>query len=352
MGRHVFRLPDIGEGIAEVEVVKWHAAEGDTLSEGQALVDLMTDKAIVEIGAPVAGTLLTRSGREGEKMAVGAELAVFETESSQAPSQAQEAPPQSAKTESAPRAEPKARGKVLAAPAVRARAKVLNIDLVSAHGTGPDGRVTHADLDALLLRRAPAPQETTPPSQTLAPPTDSFEEIKVFGLRRRIAERMLDSKRRIPHFTYVEEIDVTALEALRADMNASGNGKPRLTLLPFLIRALADAVKAHPALNSHYDDASGVIRRFDHLNAGIATQTERGLLVPVIRHAEAMDIHMLATEIARLSEAARAGKSERQDLTGSTITVTSLGALGGLMATPIINPPEVAIIGVNRIREG
>ncbi len=170
-------------------------------------------------------------------------------------------------------------------------------------------------------------------------------------MRRRIAERMLDSKRRIPHFTYVEEIDVTALEALRADMNASGNGKPRLTLLPFLIRAIANAVKAHPALNSHYDDASGVIRRFDHLNAGIATQTERGLLVPVIRHAEAMDIHMLATEIARLSEAARAGKSERQDLTGSTITVTSLGALGGLMATPIINPPEVAIIGVNRIRE-
>ncbi len=351
MGRHVFKLPDIGEGIAEVEVVKWHAAEGDTLSEGQALVDLMTDKATVEIGAPVAGTLLTRSGDEGEKMAVGAELAVFETETSEMQSQAEEAPLRKAETESAPRAEPRSRGKVLAAPAVRARAKVLNIDLVSVPGSGPDGRVTHADLDALLLRRAPAPQETTPPSQTLAPPTDSFEEIKVFGLRRRIAERMLDSKRRIPHFTYVEEIDVTALEALRADMNALGNGKPRLTLLPFLIRAIANAVQAHPALNSHYDDASGVIRRFDHLNAGIATQTERGLLVPVIRHAETMDIHMLATEIARLSEAARAGKSERQDLTGSTITVTSLGALGGLMATPIINPPEVAIIGVNRIRE-
>jgi 2-oxoisovalerate dehydrogenase E2 component (dihydrolipoyl transacylase) len=230
---------------------------------------------------------------------------------------------------------------------VRARAKALNIDLASIAGSGPAGRVEHADLDRLLTNAAPA---SAPPVAS-APAEVGSEDVKIFGLRRRIAERMQDANRRIVHFTYVEEVDVTALEALRQSLNADGTGRPRLTVLPFLIKAIAAAIARHPAINSHFDDTNGIVRRFAAVHAGIATQTERGLLVPVIRDAGAKDLWQIASDISRLSGEARAGKSNREELSGSTITVTSLGALGGIMATPIINPPEVAIIGVNRIIE-
>lgn len=342
MSRYVYKLPDIGEGIAEAEIVKWHVEPGTAVAQDQALVDVMTDKATVEIAAPVSGVLRERHGKEGQKLAVGAALAVFETEAEEtAPSPA--VPEQVAVMER-PAHISSVNGKSLAAPAVRARARALGLDLASCHGSGPEGRILHGDLDRLLLSRAAKPGAAEPEAE------EGVEEIQLFGLRRRIAERMQEAKRRIPHFTYVEEVDVEALEAERARRNAERDGE-HLTLLPFLIRALVETIADHPEVNAHYDEAAGKIRRFTPVHVGIATQTERGLLVPVIRHAERLGVAELAAEIRRLSAAARAGKSARDELSGSTITVTSLGALGGLMATPIINPPEVAIIGINRIRE-
>jgi 2-oxoisovalerate dehydrogenase E2 component (dihydrolipoyl transacylase) len=349
MGSYVFRLPDVGEGIAQAEIVAWHVEVGDTVAEDQPLVDVMTDKATVEISSPVSGRVTSRNGEAGKVAAVGEELVVIETASearearkaadaSQVPSQPSE--------KARPRAEPRRDGKVQAAPAVRARAAALRLDLAAVPGSGPEGRIEHADLDRLLQSRL-VPRE----APVSLPDAGNVEEVKVIGLRRQIAERMQDSKRRIPHFAYVEEVDVTALEALRADLNSAGDAKPRLTLLPFLIRAIARSVASHPGLNAHFDDEAGVIRRHKDVHAGIATQTPRGLVVPVVRHAQARDLWGIASEIAGLSEAARAGKATREELSGSTITVSSLGALGGIMATPIINPPEVAIIGVNRIVE-
>ncbi|MBC8038678.1 MAG: 2-oxo acid dehydrogenase subunit E2, partial [Rhizobiales bacterium] len=237
--------------------------------------------------------------------------------------------------------------KGLASPAVRARAATLGIDLAAIAGSGPGSIIQHGDLDQILQAKAgPAPVKPA-----IAAKEDGVEDIKIFGLRRRIAERMLESTRRIPHFAYVEEVDVTELEALRGKLNAAGGTRGRLTMLPFLIRALVKVIAKHPGVNAHFDDEEGVIRRFRSVHAGIATQTERGLLVPVIHNAQDFDLYELAAEIARLSEAARAGKSNREELSGSTITVTSLGALGGIAATPIINPPEVAIVGVNRMAE-
>ncbi|MFN0193627.1 MAG: dihydrolipoamide acetyltransferase family protein [Aestuariivirga sp.] len=346
MSRFVFKLPDIGEGVAEAEIVKWHVKADEEVAEGQAFVDVMTDKATVEISAPVSGIIRVRNGEEGAKLAVGAELAVFETG---------EEDRQDAPVKAVPSLAPKAgkvaaargSGKALASPAVRARAASLGIDLATMKGSGPEGRVVHADLDGMLT----AKQEKTMSAPTLAALEEGAEDIKIFGLRRRIAERMQDAKRRIPHFAYVEEVDVTALEALRAELNAAHGSRQRITMLPFIIRAIAQALPRHPTVNSHFDDANGVIRQFTSMHAGIATQTDRGLLVPVIRHAEKMDVWKLAEEITRLSAAARSGKSDRSELAGSTITVTSLGALGGIMATPIVNPPEVAIVGVNRLAE-
>jgi 2-oxoisovalerate dehydrogenase E2 component (dihydrolipoyl transacylase) len=348
MSGYVFKLPDIGEGIAEVEIVKWHVKAGDKVKEGQALADVMTDKATVEIAAPVTGVVKSTTGGEGSKLAVGSELAVFETkEKTVASAKPQAAAAALRKQSVASNKEPSRSGKVLASPAVRARAKALNIDLIGIAGCGPAGRIEHADLDRVLTKATPV--SMSPP--VLAPAEAGSEDIKIFGLRRRIAERMQDSKRRVPHFTYVEEVDVTALEALRQSLNEEGRVRPRLTVLPFLIKAIVAAASRHPTVNSHFDDSRGIVRRFAALHAGIATQTARGLLVPVIRNAEAKDIWQLAVEILRLSEEARAGKSKPGELGGSTLTVTSLGALGGVMATPIINPPEVAIIGVNRIVE-
>lgn len=347
MGNFVFKLPDVGEGVAEAEIVAWHVKEGDMVKEDDPLIDVMTDKATVEIGAPVAGKIVSRKGEAGDKAAVGNELVVIATD---------EPSPQKASRETtdvpSPPAEPtRAREPVerkrgpLAAPAVRARARTLGIDLASIEGTGPDGRITHEDLDRILLQSRPSLE----PRRSTAPTREEIEEIRVIGLRRHIAETMLDAKRRIPHFTYVEEVDVTALEAVRKDLNEGR--ADRLTVLPFIIRALVKVIPDHPGINAHFDDKEGVIRRSAAVHCGIATQTRRGLLVPVIRHAEARDVQELASEIARLSEETRSGKIGREELVGSTITVTSLGPLGGVAATPIIKPPEVAIIGVNRIAE-
>jgi 2-oxoisovalerate dehydrogenase E2 component (dihydrolipoyl transacylase) len=236
-----------------------------------------------------------------------------------------------------------------ASPAVRARATALGIDLSTIAGSGPGSIIQHGDLDQILqAKQVVAPALAKP---AMGAREEGAEDIRIFGLRRRIAERMLDAKRRIPHFAYVEEVDVTELEALRGKLNSTHASRGRLTMLPFLIRALVKSIGQHPGVNAHFDDGEGVIRRFTSVHVGIATQTERGLLVPVIHNAETKDIWKLAAEIARLSEAARAGKSNREELSGSTITVTSLGALGGIAATPIINPPEVAIVGVNRMAE-
>ena len=341
MATYVFKLPDIGEGIAEAEIVTWYVEVGDAVTEDQPLVEVMTDKATVEISAPVSGIILSRRGTVGMKAKVGDELVTFATAAAEAvPADPQ--PTRKATVENAmptPDRPPGRRG--LAAPAVRARAAALGINLDLVAGSGPEGRVLHQDLDGLAQK----PQDPaaaawiTPPGGTAIP---------VIGLRRKIAERMQDANRRIPHFTYIDEVDVTRLEALRRTLNDAPQG-PRLTPLAFMIRALVKAIALHPGVNTLFDDTAGVLYRYAAVHVGIATQTPRGLLVPVIRHAERLDLSQLAAEITRLSTAARAGKSLIEDLSGSTITVTSLGVLGGLAATPIINAPEVAIIGVNRI---
>ena len=352
MSRFIFKLPDIGEGTAEAEIVKWHAAVGDEVHEEQPLVDVMTDKATVELASPVSGRIVSRNGVEGARAAVGSELVVFEVVGGEAAPQAEtpKLAPVMALAEPASAPGPRqTEGKALASPAVRARAAALGVELSAVAGTGAGARVQHADLDAILLGRQAAVPGTAPAGPALGAKEEGSEDIKIFGLRRRIAERMQDATRRIPHFTYVEDVDVSELEALRCGLNATPNAGGHLTLLPFLILAVIKSLATHPGVNAHFDDAQGVVRRFKSVHAGIATQTVRGLLVPVIRHAEGKDVWQLAAALTRLSEAARSGKSSREELSGSTITVTSLGALGGIMATPIINPPEVAIIGVNKI---
>jgi 2-oxoisovalerate dehydrogenase E2 component (dihydrolipoyl transacylase) len=338
MGRHVFKLPDVGEGIAEAEISQWHGAVGDRVEEDQPLLDVTTDKAIVEIPAPASGTVLSIHGAAGEKIAVGSELVVIETAANEAPAKAVAPRP----TAAVPVVQSSKGGQALASPAVRQRARQLGVELHLVRGSGPDGRVTHADLDALS------------PTSRAAPPTgkDSIEEHRVMGIRRKIAERMQEAKRRIPHFSYIEEVDVSALEDLRRELNEEHAGKrPRLTPLPFLMRALVRALPAHPEINARFDDEKGVVQRHAAVHIGIATQTPHGLMVPVVRHAEARDLWDCAAEAQRLAAAARDGKATRDELAGSTITITSLGALGGVASTPIINYPEVAIVGVNRIVE-
>ncbi|CAO3436515.1 dihydrolipoamide acetyltransferase family protein [Azospirillum doebereinerae] len=381
MGRYVFKLPDVGEGTAEAEIVAWHVAVGDQVMEDQTLVDVMTDKATVEIPSPVAGRVLSVNGTPGAMLAVGSELVVLDVEGAgndgaevapaseaAAAPEAAPAPPVAASAsalagvvatlpaptrtppaEAAPAVARAPGAKPTASPAVRRRAWELGIPLQFVAGSGPGGRILHADLDRHLQPggRPEAPDPALPPSLARSGVT----EIPVRGLRRRIADSLQETKRRIPHFSYIEEIDVTALEELRRHLNAQAGPRPKLTLLPFLIRALARAVPDHPEINALYDDAAGVVRRFDAVHAGIATQTPSGLTVPVIRHSEALDLWQAATAIRTLADAARTGKATREQLSGSTITITSLGALGGLATTPIINQPEVAIVGVNRIVE-
>ncbi len=412
----VIKVPDVGEGIAEVELVVWHVQPGETVAEDQALADVMTDKASVEIPSPVAGRVQALGGEVGQMLAVGAELIRIEvagqagdapataTTAAASPASAASsasptspaspaaatraaAPPpkpaakraagaassssssssaaastsaaasqataQAAPTVSAPAAKPRAQAgadRPIASPALRRRAWELGIDLAAVRASGPGGRILQADLDAHVAAHGARPLGASAPAAGVE--RHDEQQIPVIGLRRRIAVQMLESKRRIPHFSYVEEVDVTELEALRAALNtrwAAERGK--LTLLPLLVRAIVLAVAELPQVNAKLDDEAGVITRFGAVHLGIATDTPNGLLVPVLRHAEAKDVWAIAAEIGRLAEAARSGRATRTELSGSTITISSLGALGGIVSTPVINRPEVAIVGVNRIVE-
>ena len=364
---HVIKVPDVGEGVAEVELVAWHVAPGDTVAEDQALADVMTDKASVEIPSPVAGRVLALGGEVGQTMAVGAELIRIETagaaslpRAAQAPAALPgAAPPPSAPAAAAPPPAPALRPaaeRPIASPALRRRAWDAGVDLKDVPATGTAGRIMQADLDAFIAARGPRPP--VPPPASAARPAGGHAErhdetaLPVIGLRRRIAVQMQESKRRIPHFSYVEEIDVTELEALHATLNDRwGADRGRLTLLPLLMRAVVLAVHEFPQINALFDDEAGVVTRHGAVHIGVAAQTPHGLMVPVVRHAEARDPWALATEVARLAEAARSGRATRDELRGSTITISSLGALGGIVSTPVINRPEVAIVGVNRIVE-
>lgn len=371
MALYVVKLPDIGEGTTEAEIVAWHVKVGDRIGEDDPLVDVMTDKATVELPAPVGGTVVALHGAVGEKRPVGSELVALEIESEEAAAGAASAP--ATAHPSAPPPPPAAgltRGeageghaaapappaeKPRASPAVRHRALNHGVALQAVPGTGPGGRITQADLDAYLAKGPPAQEAVAtmparaPPPTAVAAGDDAIEAVPIVGLRRAIAAHLEEANRRIPHFSYVEEVDVDALEALRAHLNAAEPQRPHLTLLPFLLRAIVKAAAAHPQVNARFDDDAGILNRFKAVHLGVATQTPNGLVVPVVRHAERLDLWQAAAEIARLAEAARAGKATRAELVGSTITVTSLGALGGIAATPVINLPEVAIVGVNKI---
>jgi len=359
LGIHVIKIPDIGEGIAEVELVAWHVKPGDDVAEDQGLADVMTDKATVEIPSPVKGKVLALGGEIGKLMAVGSELIRIEVEGDVKARKVEVAStaaiaPQSTSRPSVPPSQPSPGGgrsedKPIASPSVRRRAWELGIDLAQVRASGPAGRIVQADLDAWVAgggRTAAAAAPRIAPARSLG--RDDVESIPVIGLRRKIAQKMQEAKRQIPHFAYVEEVDVTELEALRGRLNAKKE-RPRLTLLPFLMRAMVIALRDFPQVNAHFDDTAGVLKRHGAVHIGIATQTEAGLMVPVVRHAQDLDLWASAAEVARVAEAARSGKATRDDLTGSTITLTSLGALGGIVSTPIINHPEVAIVGVNRM---
>ena len=348
MARYVFKLPDVGEGMAEAEIVAWHVAVGDRVKEDQHIADVMTDKATVEMTSPVAGTVVSLNGRPGEMAAVGAPLIEFELDGA---AQAEAAPKMVELPTPSATVKHEAsygyRTGPLASPAVRKRARDLGIDLRTVLGAGPEGRIGHADLDKHLASSGRRSTAGLSPA-----PRDGVEEVKIIGLRRRIADKMQESKRRIPHFAYVEEIDMTELETLRAKLNAEKRPEqPKLNVLPFLMRALVLVLPDYPQINAHFDDETGILSRYAAVHIGIATQTANGLLVPVVKHAEVRDLWGSAAEVARIAALARDNKAAKDDLTGSTITITSLGALGGVVTTPIINHPEVAITGPNAILE-
>ena len=393
MGRYIFKLPDVGEGIAESEIAQWRVKVGDVIEEDQPLVDMLTDKASVEISSPVSGRVLELCGKAGEMAAVGGALVILEVEgagtpgadaepaapvvAAPAPKPVEAAAPAPEPVEAAkpaPVAEapkaapvaaataakapvsigsagpPRAAGeKPIASPAVRRRAQELGVQLQFVAGTGPAGQISHEDLDAFMARESGGGGETVPSGRAKR---DGVEAIKVIGMRRKIAEAMQRSKQRIPHFAYVEEVDVTELESLRKHLNIEhGSTRGKLTLLPFILRALANSIVKYPQINATFDDEAGIAYRHAALHVGIATQTPNGLVVPVVRNAEALDMWQASTEIKRLANAARDGKAKREELTGSTITITSLGALGGIVTTPVINAPEVAILGINKMVE-
>jgi len=352
MGEYRFKLPDIGEGVVEAEITAWHVALGETVEEDAPIADAMTDKATIELTAPVTGVIKMVACEEGDMLAVGADLVIFETEGDEAaedknsnitplataivPSKpkSENVPPPIMATPCTPK---NSNGKVLASPAVRREAKEKGLDLSLAKATGKEGEVTHDDL-ALLEKSFEQEEGET--------------RIKVIGLRRLIAQRMQEAKRHIPHFTYVEEIDVTQLEALRRRANEKkSEDKPKLTVLPFIIRALAKTLKDWPQFNARYMDERGYVSQFSDLNLGIAAQTDAGLIVPVLKKAQTLSIWQMAEEIARLAEGARTNKLGTDDLSGATTTLTSLGPLGGIVTTPVINRPEVAIFGPNKIRK-
>ena len=405
MGEHVIKLPDVGEGVAEAELVEWHVKVGDPVREDQVLAAVMTDKATVEVPSPVDGEVLWLGAEIGDTVAIGSPIVRLKVagdgnvkEGDAAPTRAEAKPADNAKdtpspqgggdhttvskaetvgsrkdepTEGTSRTEspsplrggvrggggpapasrvisaPRPEGeRPLASPAVRLRAREAGIDLRQVAGSGPAGRIAHGDLDA-FLSHGPLPAPAT--ASGLAR-NDAVEEIKVVGLRRKIAEKMRIAKSRIPHITYVEEVDVTALEDLRAALNKQKKAdRPKLTLLPFLMRAMVKAIGEQPQMNALFDDEAGIVRRHAGIHVGIAAQTPNGLVVPVVHHAEARDLWECAAEINRLAEAARSGTASRDELSGSTITITSLGAMGGVATTPVINHPEVAIVGVNKM---
>jgi 2-oxoisovalerate dehydrogenase E2 component (dihydrolipoyl transacylase) len=367
MDNITFRLPDLGEGVVEAEIVAWHVQPGEQVRVDQPLVDVMTDKATVTIPSGHVGRVLRTHGKVGDTVAVGAELVSFDT-TPQSPAVAavgvvtecegprtivRESPlvepatvpmlqrtvrPQETVRQTVPSQ---------ASPAVRRRARELHVDLQHVAGSGPNGRITHADIDSFLRNDLPptglgaAPARRTIGSHTT--------EIQMAGMRRRIAEKMVVSNTQIPHFSYIEEIDITELESLRGHLNrVRTSGQSKLTYLPFIMLAVARSLARFPQLNAHYDVKREVITRFEAVHIGVATQTDRGLCVPVVRHAEAMDLYQAAGEMRRITEAARNHSISRDELTGSTITVTSLGRMGGVAATPIINHPEVAILGINK----
>ena len=393
MGRYVFKLPDVGEGTAEAEIVAWHVKVGERIEEDQNLVDVMTDKATVEMTSPVSGVVVSLHGAPGEMATVGAPLVELDVEGagnaaaagtpatahkpvsepakpSSKPSSVKPKPDEknrdtnvisplpsggegqgeaaSARSlASAPAFATRATGtKPLASPAVRRRAHELGVQLQFVPGSGPSGRIEHGDLDAYIASGGKAA-----PARGGYTQRGGVEEIKIIGLRRKIAEKMQESKRRIPHFAYVEEVDLTELEDLRAHLNATRGERPKLSVLPFLMRGLVRLLPDYPQINARFDDEAGVVHRHAAVHIGIATQTANGLIVPVVRHAEALDIWEAASEVARVARLTREGKANREDLSGSTITITSLGALGGIVTTPVINHPEVAIVGPNAIVE-
>ena len=402
MSDYVIKVPDLGEGIVEAELVAWHVAVGDKVEEDQVVADVMTDKATVEIPSPVAGRVLVLGGEIGGLLRVGGELiriatgAAAQATAPSAPSPSPAPAPAPAPAAAAPAvataaavpqrpaaasasAPPPPRvatptERPLASPSVRRRAWELGLDLRAVQPSAASGRIMHADLDAAVQRGLAQPGRaeaiagapvaaTASPAPAAAAPApaprpavasgaaDTIEEVRVVGLRRRIALQMQQAKRQIPHFSSVEEIDVTELEALRTRLNAMHPQRPKLTLLPFLMRAMVVARAGFPQINARFDDEKGIVYRHAAVHIGIATQTPSGLMVPVVRHAEALDLWGMAAEVARLAEAARANSITRNEMSGSTITLTSLGPLGGIVTTPIINQPEVAIVGVNRIIE-
>ena len=386
MAKFTFNLPDIGEGIAEAEIVAWHVSVGDMVEEDQQIADMMTDKATVEMESPVAGKVIEVAGEVGDTIAIGSMLVTIEVEgeipddvaeenakaaeaeadSAPAPApapapkddeveerievenpdasdadDAHEADPEPAPKQPVEKSAPKADTKVLASPAVRKRAKDLGIDLAQVK-SAEDGRIRHGDLDQFLAYSGGYSPATGPRSD---------ETVKVIGMRRRIAQNMAASKRNIPHFTYVDEVDVTALEEMRAQLNEGRGDKPKLTILPLLITAICQTLPEFPMINATYDDEEGVVTRHGSVNMGMAAQTHAGLMVPVIKNAQGQNLWQLAREIGRLAEAARTGKAKSDEMQGGTLTVTSLGPLGGIATTPVINRPEVAIIGPNKIVE-
>src|SRR5580765_4087607 len=372
VSNYVFKLPDLGEGTVEAEIVNWRVKPGDTIAEDEVIVEVMTEKAAVALPAPVGGRVLSITGTPGDMVPVGADLIVIETGTPA--TTAAGAPAPAAAPAAAPASAPPARragangaeapaqapaasasaGRVATSPAIRRRAHEAGIDLQQVTGSGPNGRIVPKDLEAFVARRSqptplrPAPK-AVPSARASAAAT---EEIKVIGLRRLIAQRMSEAKRNIPHFAYVEELDITELESLRRHLNRKpADGAPSLTYLPFLALALIRVLKDFPQCNAHYDAERGVIVRHAAVHLGVATQTAEGLKVPVVHNAQELGLWELAAQMRRVAEAARTNKAKREELSGSTITITSLGKLGGIASTPIINAPEVAIIGVNRAVE-
>ncbi len=358
MSRHIFKLPDLGEGTVSAEIIAWHVKAGDQLKEDQPLVEMSTDKAVVEIPSPVSGRVLSITGKPGDVIAVGAELATFDTADtdsakSAAPlSTSPPAPPSATSAAAAPSPTEAslapAGTPVRASPATRRRAQEAGVNLATVAGSGAGGRITPDDLqNALSSGAAPAPARAASAPTVAA--SAGVQEIPIIGIRRVIAQRMSEAARSIPHFSYVEEVDISALHAMREHLNAGApKGAVPLSYLPFIVAALVRALKRYPQCNAHYDAARETVVRHSAVHVGIATQTNEGLKVPVVRNADQLTLRALAAEITRVTSAARDRSARREELSGSTITVTSLGKLGGIASTPIINMPEVAIIGVNR----